>query len=105
MEIWEWGIHAWFKWVGHLQFNYWVGHLWLKWAGKFYVQQSKVLFIFEEYAQKSAGQGSTLSGHRMTTGFDPFELPTCGLLQGGWDHFPPKACFEEPSSRLASMVL
>ena len=29
----------------------------------------------------------------MTTGFDPFELPTCGLLQGGWDHSRPKACF------------
>ena len=29
----------------------------------------------------------------MTTGFGPFELPTCGLLQRGWDHSPPKACF------------
>jgi len=27
---------------------------------------------------KNAGlQGSTLSNHRMTTGFCPFELPTC----------------------------
>ena len=36
-------------------------------------------------------QRSTLSGHRMTTGFGPFELPTCGLLQTGRDHSPPKA--------------
>ena len=35
---------------------------------------------------KNAGfQGSTLSGHRMTTGFGLFELPTCGLLQKEWD--------------------
>ena len=49
--------------------------------------------------KKIAGlQGSTLSDHRMTTGFGPFELPTCGLLQRGRDHSPPKAClFEEPS--------
>ena len=47
-----------------------------------------------KYAQKIAGlQGSTLSDHRMTTGFGPFELPTCGLLQRGRDHSPPKACF------------
>ena len=46
------------------------------------------------YAQKIAGlQGSTLSDYRMTTGFSPFELPTCGLLQRGRDHSPPKACF------------
>ena len=34
-------------------------------------------------------QGSTLSGHCMTTGFGPFELPSCGLLQKGQDHSPP----------------
>ena len=40
---------------------------------------------------KNAGfQGSTLSGHRMTTGFGLFELPTCGLLQKEWDNSPPK---------------
>ena len=39
-------------------------------------------------------QGSTLSDHRMTTGFGPFELQTCGLLQRGRDHSPPKACFD-----------
>ena len=47
-----------------------------------------------KYARKITGfQGSTLSDHRMTTGFGPFELPTCGLLQRGQDHSPPKACF------------
>ena len=29
----------------------------------------------------------------MVTGFGPFELPTCGLLQRGQDHSIPKACF------------
>ena len=29
---------------------------------------------------------ATLSGHRMTTGFSPFELPTRGLVQKGRDH-------------------
>ena len=39
------------------------------------------------WCSKNAGlQGSTLSDHRMTTGFGPFELPTCGLLQRGRDH-------------------
>ena len=45
-----------------------------------------------KYAQKIAGlQGSTLSNHRMTTRFGPFELPTCRLLQRGRDYSPPKA--------------
>ena len=45
---------------------------------------------------ESAGlQMSSLSGHRMTTGFGPFELPTRGLLLKGQDHSPPKACFED----------
>ena len=75
-------------------------------GGDSYVWLSKVLFIFGEYAPKNAGlQRSTLSSHRMTTSFGPFELLTCGLLQKGWDHFPPKACFDEPSSRLAFTVL
>ena len=34
-------------------------------------------------------QGSTLSGHCMTTAFSPIELPTGGLLQKGQDHSPP----------------
>ena len=51
--------------------------------------------FFGRYAQKNTGlQGSTLSGPRMTMGFGPFELPTHGLRQKGWDHSPPKACFE-----------
>ena len=46
---------------------------------------------------KNAGlQGSSYPfGHCMTTGFIPFELPTFGLLQRGWDHCPPsKACLD-----------
>ena len=50
-------------------------------------------------------QWSTLSGHCMTMGFGPFELPTCGLLQKGRDHSPPKFCFEEPSIWLAQLLL
>ena len=69
----------------------WVGHLRPKWVR----QLDKVSCCFVlKYAQKIAGlQGSTLSDHRMTTGFGPFELPTCGLLQRGRDHSPSKACF------------
>ena len=36
-------------------------------------------------------QGSSLSDHRKATGFGPFKLPTCSLLQKGRDHSPPKA--------------
>ena len=54
---------------------------------------TSICFVWKN-AQKNAGlQGSTLSDHHMTTGFCPFELPTCGLLQRGQDHSPPKACF------------
>ena len=57
-------------------------------------------------SKKNTGlQGSTLSGPRMTTGFGPFELPTCGLLQKGRDHSPPKVCFEEPSFWLAHSAM
>ena len=31
--------------------------------------------------------------YHMITGFGPFEYPTCGLLQRGQDHSPPKACY------------
>ena len=48
-------------------------------------------------------QGSTLFGHHITTGFAPFDLPTCGLLQKGWDHS--LALSEEPGSWLAFTVL
>ena len=37
--------------------------------------------------KKTSLQGSTLSGPCMTMGFDPFELPTQGILQKGWDHW------------------
>ena len=70
----------------------WVGHLWLKWAEQ--VWQSE-FFGGDILKKTNTGfQGSTLSGHHMTTGFGPFELPTHGLLQKGWDHSLPKACFE-----------
>ena len=67
--------------------------------------QSEVLFSGDML--KNAGlQWSTLSDHRMTTGFGPFKLPTCGLLQKGWDpdHSPPKGCFEESISWLVFTV-
>jgi len=47
---------------------------------------------------------STLFSRRMTTGFSPFELPTCGLLQKKVEPLPPKACFEDPRSWLAVTV-
>jgi len=53
--------------------------LWLKWVGQLW--QSKLLFCLEICSRNAGLQGSTLSDHRMTTGFGPFELPTCGLLQ------------------------
>ena len=66
--IWEWGMYGLMG-----------GALWLKWVG--------------QSLQVNAGlQGSTLSDHHMTTGFGPFEVPTCGLLQRRRDHSPPKAC-------------
>ena len=65
-----------------------------------------VSYCFWEICSKNIGlQGSALSGHRMTTGFSPFELMTRGLLQKGSDHYPPKAYFEELSSWLAITVL
>ena len=46
------------------------------------IYDKEVLF----FVRKNSGLlGSTLSGHRMTTSFDPFELPTHGLLQKGRD--------------------
>ena len=83
--------HLWLKWVGHLQLR-WMGQLW----------QSELLF-FGRYAQnENTGlQGSTLSGHSMTTGFGLFEFPTHGLLQKEQDHSPPKVCSGESSFWLA----
>ena len=66
------------------------------------MQTSAVLFScsYVYLSDSDAGhQGSTLSDPRKTTGFGPFKLPTRGPLQKGRDHSPPKACFEEPSTR------
>ena len=49
----------------------------------------KELLFMGDMLKKADLQGSTLSGHCMTTGFGPFELPTRGLLQKGQDHSPP----------------
>ena len=43
--------------------------------------------------KKLVFRGSILSGHHMTIGFGSFELLTCGLLQRGWDHSPPRLVF------------
>ena len=49
------------------------GSLWYGWDS---YDKVSCCFVWK-YAQKIAGlQGSTLSDHRMTTGFGPFELPT-----------------------------
>ena len=63
--------------------NMGMGHLWVNGWGIYRLNgwdsHGKLLW---KNAQKKAGlQGSTLSDHRMTTGFRSFELPTCGLLQ------------------------
>ena len=66
------------------------------------------LLCLEICSNNAALQGSTLSDHRMTTGFGTFELPTYDLLQRGRDHFPPIKglfLFEEPNSQLAFTVL
>ena len=80
---------------GHLSLNGWgnmvlVGHLWPKWVGSY--DKVSCCFVWK-YAQKIAGlQGSTLSDHRLTTGFGlltPYlwttteragPLPTLGLF-------------------------
>ena len=60
----EWGIYGLRVW------------LWLKWVGQLW--QSKLLFRLEVCSKNAGLQGSTLSDHRMTTGFGPFELPSIG---------------------------
>ena len=61
--------HLWLKWVGHLDLNGWDMYSLDGWG-------SYGELFFGRYAQKNTGlQGSTPSGHRMTTGFGPFELP------------------------------
>ena len=72
------------------------------------MQTAAVLFScsYVYLSDSDAGhQGSTLSDPRKTTGFGPFKLPTRGPLQKGRDHSPPKACFEEPSTRKILFLL
>ena len=57
-------------------------------------------FHLEICSKKAGILGSTLSSHCMTTGFGPFELLTCGLLQRGRDYSPPRACFHLRSPAL-----
>ena len=45
--------------------------------------QSQLLFL-KDMLEKHWLQGTSLSGHHMTMGFGPFEIPTCGLLQKGF---------------------
>ena len=55
--------------------------------------------IFSYLGGLDAGhQGSSLSDHHKTTGFGPFKLLTCSLLQKGRDQFLPKAFLEEYST-------
>ena len=57
--------------MGHLSLNGWGSY-----------DKVSCCFVWK-YAQKIAGlQGSTLSDHRMTTGFGPFELPFMVLYLG-----------------------
>ena len=60
---------------------------------------AKWVIVFRRYAQlkTSWSSGEYPFWHHITMAF---EILTCGLLQKGWDHSPPKACFEEPSSWL-----
>ena len=46
----------------------------------------ELLFLEDVLKNPPELQGSTLSSHRMTTGFSPIELPTRGLLRKGQDH-------------------
>ena len=62
--------------------------------------QSK-LFLFGNMPKDAGFQESTLSDHCMTTGFGPFELLTCGLLQRGQDHSLLKACIYSRSPALS----
>ena len=74
------------------QWDMGMGHLLCKGVGQLW--QSELLFFWEMCSKITGIQGSTLSSHCMTTGFGPFELLTCGLLQKGQDHSLPKAFFE-----------
>ena len=79
MGIWEWGIYG----LMGGAFRVWLR---LKWVGQLW--QRKLLFRLETCSKNAGLQRSTLSDNCMTTGFGPFELPTCELLQRGRDHSP-----------------
>ena len=58
-----------------------------------------------KYVLKKTGlPGSTLSGHRMTTGIGLFELRTRGLLQKGWEHSPLKSSWWSVREACSLMV-
>ena len=85
-----------------------VGHLGCGYGLNGWGSYDKVscFFIWKNAHKKIAGlQGSTLSGHHMTTGFCPFELPTCELLQRQTTPHLRLVLFEESSSCLAFKVL
>ena len=105
------------SWVGHLSLNgqgiYQLmgGALWHGWGtyglnGWGSYDKVSCCFVWK-YAQKIAGlQGSTLSDHRMTTGFGPFELPIWDYYrEGGTTPHLRLVLFEEPSFWLAFKVL
>ena len=81
------------KWAGHLSINGWGSN-------------GKLLFCLEICSKNAGLQGSTLSDHRMTAGFGPFELPTCGhYREGGTTPNLRLVLFEESSFRLAFTAL
>ena len=89
-KVWDmgWGIHGLNGWSvcgsnGRDSYGYCCQEIWLKTDGL---------------------QGSTHSYHHINMGSGPFKLPTHGLLQKGWDHSPPKACFEESNCWLVFTV-
>ena len=105
--IWGWGIYD-LNWWGIYDLNGWgIYELngWDMYSLDGWGSYGKL--FFGRYAQKNTClQGSTLSSHRMTMGFGPFELPTHGLLQKGWDHSPTKFCFvRSPAFWLAQLLL
>ena len=103
--------HSWLKWVGHSRLER-VGHSrlelvdiglnewgihglngwgFMRWSicnSNEWGSYCKVRYCFLQDMLKKK-QVSTLSSHHLTTGFDPFELPTRDLLQKGQDHSPP----------------
>ena len=65
-----------------------MGHLWLKWVGRLW-QSELLLFGRCSNPPQKTGDYPFQSLHH---GFRSLWTPN--LLQKGWDHFPPKACFK-----------